>query len=348
VISVGVGVGDRGDSDRIRVEAAFDTMDENEATFIGLVRTNVLDAGSTIQAPEVSNYLLVVRGGMPGAMIPLAAGETRIGRSSENNWPVCDPGVSRHHAVIRSDEERHRLIDLGSTNGTYLNGRRVKPKGWVALKDGDRIQLGSAVVAKFIQPDDLEEHFQREMFERTVRDTLTGLYNRAYFLAEAGRIAERVASRGLGLAYLMLDIDRFKRINDRYGHDVGDAVIREVADVIRQSTRPDDLVARHGGEEFAAALPVASLDAALDRAELIRAGLAARRIVVGEGRGVVRATLSIGLAYDPPGRLRPANIALTAADRALYRAKRDGRDRVASADQSSMLTALELPSTVDR
>ena len=134
---------------------------------------------------------------------------------------------------------------------------------------------------KFVRLDPCEEQFQREMFERTVRDALTGLYNRAYFLNQVGPLAEYNAVRGLGLAVLMLDIDHFKRINDRFGHDAGDLVLREVAGVLRESTRSEDLVARYGGEEFVVALPVAAPDQATERAERIRRALAERRIVAG-------------------------------------------------------------------
>ena len=94
------------------------------------------------------------------------------------------------------------------------------------------------------------------MFERTVRDPLTGLYNRAYFLNQIGVLAERSAAQGIGLAVLMLDIDHFKRDQRPLWPLAGDGVLREVAAVIRESTRAEDLVARYGGEEFVVALPV--------------------------------------------------------------------------------------------
>ena len=126
--------------------------------------------------------------------------------------------------------------------------------------------------------DHHDERFQRDMFERTVRDTLTGLYNRAYFLNQIGVLAERSAVHGIGMAALMIDIDHFKRINDRYGHVAGDEVLREVAAAIRESTRSEDLVARYGGEEFVVALPVSVASLATERAERIRRELAERSI----------------------------------------------------------------------
>ena len=96
----------------------------------------------------------------------------------------------------------------------------------------------------------------------------------------------------------MVDVDHFKRINDRFGHLVGDIVLREISGIIRESTRAEDLVARYGGEEFIVALPVSSPDLATERAERIRTSVAARRIRAGGSE--IRVTVSIGLAFGAP------------------------------------------------
>ena len=271
-------------------------------------------------------YLIVLSGGIPGAMLRLSTGGSRLGRSADNTIQLPDASISRYHAFLGSDDEGQvRLTDLGSTNGTFLNSRRLPENTPVHVQDGDRLQLGANVILKYIRPDPCEEQFQREMFERTVRDPLTGLYNRAFFLAQFGPLADRGALRGLGTAVLMLDIDHFKRINDAHGHEVGDAVLREVAGVLRQATRADDLVARYGGEEFVVALPVAAPDQATERAERVRATLASRRILAG---GIpLKVTASLGLAFTPPGRPRSVSALIATADRGLYQAKNSGRDR---------------------
>jgi two-component system cell cycle response regulator len=272
-------------------------------------------------------YFIMINGGIPGAMLQLSASGTRIGRSVDNALQLPEDSVSRYHAFVGQDEEGQvRLTDLGSTNGTYLNGRRLPPQTPAPVRDGDRVQFGSTIVVKFVRPDPSEERFQREMFERTVRDSLTGLYNRGYFLGEVGPLGDRGALRGLGLAVFMIDVDHFKRINDAHGHPTGDQVLREVANVLRQSMRGDDLIARYGGEEFVAALPVAAPDQAAERAERIRASLAARRLLVG-GKPM-RVTVSIGVAYAPPGRQWSVPAMLATADQGLYQAKGAGRDRV--------------------
>jgi diguanylate cyclase (GGDEF)-like protein len=300
-------------------------MDEKGVTFLSdPVAGAEAEPG---EAPAMPMYLIMVSGGIPGAMLRLAPQGTRVGRAPDNTYQLSDISVSRYHATLAVDAHGAvRLTDLGSTNGTFLNGRRLACHAPVRVKDGDRIQLGSAVVVKLVRLDPCDEQFQREMYERTVRDALTGLYNRAYFLNQVEPLAEFGAMRGLGLAVLMLDIDHFKRINDEHGHDAGDAVLREVAGVLRESTRPEDLVARYGGEEFVLALPVAAPDQATERAERIRANLAARRIT--SPSPPVRVTASLGLSYAAPGRFRSASAMISAADRCLYQAKENGRDRV--------------------
>ena len=189
---------------------------------------------------------------------------------------------------------------------------------------------------KLVHLDPHDERFQRDMFERTVRDTLTGLYHRAYFLNQIGTLAERYASNGIGMAILMLDIDHFKQINDCYGHVAGDDVLREVASVIRESTRAEDLVARYGGEEFVIALPVSLAVLAVQRAERIRLALARRTISAGAQD--IRLTASVGLAFNPPGWSRNERALIISADRALYEAKAQGRNRVIAAPLSPNAT----------
>jgi diguanylate cyclase (GGDEF)-like protein len=272
-------------------------------------------------------YFIMIAGGIPGSMLRLSDQPTRLGRSSDNTFQLYDTTVSRHHASVSIDPFGSVWLgDEGSTNGTFVNGRRIKAHRAQRLEDGDRVQLGTGVVLKLVRLDPCDERFQREMFERTVRDGMTGLYNRAYFLNQVGSLGAQSGARGNGVAILMVDVDHFKQINDRYGHPAGDSILCEVAAVIRESTRPEDLVARYGGEEFIVALPVSAPDLATERAERIRSNVEARRILAGDQE--IRVTVSIGLAFGPPGRPRHEPTLIQAADQALYQAKADGRNRV--------------------
>jgi diguanylate cyclase (GGDEF)-like protein len=298
-------------------------MDDRGATQVYDAILNPLDD----TGDDPARYLIVLCGGIPGAMLPLATGPNWIGRATDNSLQFPEHSISRHHALIRLNTDGQiTLTDLGSTNGTFLNGQRIDPDLPVPLKDGDRVRIGSMVVVKYVRPDPYEERFQKEMFERTVRDALTGLYNRSYFLDQLNPLARSVAENGLGLAVMMLDIDHFKEVNDTLGHATGDAVLREVADVLRQSARSDDLVARFGGEEFILALPVSTPRRGLERAEKIRRSMASRRFRADhEGLAV---TTSIGVAFAHPGRPRTSASLVSTADLYLYRAKESGRNRV--------------------
>jgi diguanylate cyclase (GGDEF)-like protein len=280
-------------------------------------------------------------------MIPVGEGSTAVGRAPDNAIQFAEGTVSRHHARLEGGADGVvRLVDLGSTNGTLVNKKRVARGQAVLLKDGDRIQFGPSHVVKFIRPDACEERFQRELFERGVRDSLTGLYNRAYFLDQVGPLAGRATLRGLGLAIMMLDVDYFKRVNDNHGHVAGDLVLREVAEVLRHSTRPDDLVARYGGEEFMVAVPLSGAALAVERAERIRHQIASRPVWVGDH--ALSITISVGLSYAQPGLIRPLAM-VASADRQLYRAKNAGRNQVMSTldDQASDLEALTCEESVE-
>jgi diguanylate cyclase (GGDEF)-like protein len=167
-------------------------------------------------------------------------------------------------------------------------------------------------------------------------DQLTQLLNRRGF-DEAAALALRAAQHaGLSAVVFMCDIDHFKAINDKFGHDVGDRVLVEIAGVLRQFAREDGtLVARHGGEEFAVLLIGAGEDVAQQYAESIRRACAAQDIAMGETAS--RVTISIGFAvcrgaFDLPTMMR-------SADQALYAAKRRGRDRVVQADAPPLVPA---------
>jgi two-component system cell cycle response regulator len=278
-------------------------------------------------ANRPSAYLIMIRGGIPGTMLRLGTDEATLGRSAENTLPLHDMTVSRRHATVRMDARGLvTLIDNGSTNGTFVNGNRLEVGRPVTVEEGDRIQFGSGVLVKLVRLDSSDEHFQHEMFERTVRDGLTGVYNRTYFLNQIAGLTARHAAQGSGLAILMVDVDHFKRVNDRFGHLVGDVVLREISAIIRESTRTEDLVARYGGEEFIVALPTASPDLAIERADRIRLNVAARRIRTGGGE--IRVTVSIGLSYGWPDWPLNEISLIEAADEALYQAKAEGRNCV--------------------
>jgi diguanylate cyclase (GGDEF)-like protein len=159
-------------------------------------------------------------------------------------------------------------------------------------------------------------------------DGLTELPNRRHFEESLEGEISRAERFGGGLALVLADLDDFKQVNDRYGHQAGDEVLRAFADVLRETVREIDLPARYGGEEFAVLLPQTDPRGAEQLAERLRTSLAARRLTTGP-EGIVAVTASFGVASFPEA---PTSAALfAAADEALYRAKRRGKNCVVSA-----------------
>ncbi len=165
---------------------------------------------------------------------------------------------------------------------------------------------------------------------QSIKDPLTGLYNRRYLEEMLDREIRRAVRAEQALGLLMLDLDHFKKFNDTYGHDAGDTVLRESGTFLAKSIRAEDIVCRFGGEEFVIILPTANLGAACARAERIRSKLR-ELTVLHQGQSLGMVTVSVGVAALPEHGTSPKEL-LEAADAALYRAKREGRDRVAAAE----------------
>ncbi len=163
--------------------------------------------------------------------------------------------------------------------------------------------------------------------EMAITDALTGLFNRRYMESHLGTLIEQAAARGKPLSALVLDIDYFKSINDGHGHDAGDDVLRDFALRIKRSIRGIDLACRYGGEEFVIVMPETDMAVAAMVAERLRRRIAAEAFAIAQGSRQIPVTISIGIA-GLRGKDDTAPALLKRADQALYRAKRDGRNRV--------------------
>lgn len=162
-------------------------------------------------------------------------------------------------------------------------------------------------------------------------DPLSGIANRAGFLENAGRLMERCRRSGAPVSVMMFDLDRFKTVNDRHGHAIGDAVIRKFCEITTSALRPNDVFGRLGGEEFAVVLPGSSIEAAYVRAERIRASFAESCQFV-QGRQV-NATVSGGVSVSLNAG-QTLDVLLEDSDFALYGAKAEGRNRIKRAEQN--------------
>ncbi|SIP97947.1 response regulator receiver modulated diguanylate cyclase [Rhizobium sp. RU20A] len=170
----------------------------------------------------------------------------------------------------------------------------------------------------------------QETIELAVTDALTGLHNRRYLDSHLKLLLDRATARGRQLSLCITDIDRFKAVNDTYGHDVGDAVLREFARRIRSTVRGADLACRYGGEEFVVVMPDTLHETAESVAERLRILVESIPFPIPGGDGPISITASLGIATLIPGQ-DTAETLIRRADRALYQAKNSGRNRVVAA-----------------
>jgi len=281
---------------------------------------------------KVHPGLVVIQGREIGREYRLRRSELVLGRNEGAHLQIPDEGVSRRHALIKlawdSDRrvQRIRIRDLGSTNGTLVNGERVASAD---LREGDKIRLGDTVL-KFVLQDDLDARFHQEVHNRIAYDQLTGLLTKEFLYVAMETELKRCGKYGLPMAVLMMDLDRFKQVNDGYGHLMGSHVLSEMGGLIREGLRSTDVSARYGGEEFLAYLSEIDLAGGARAAHRVRSAVEAHPFTRTDenGRSVtVRVTVSLGVSVFPTHGATLESL-VAAADAALYRAKESGRNRV--------------------
>jgi two-component system cell cycle response regulator len=213
------------------------------------------------------------------------------------------------------DQRLSRAIDIGVTD--YLM-TPVEPNELIARV---RTQIRRR---RYMEA--LRQNYERNM-ALALTDSLTGLYNRRYMEAHLSNLAHRTLHSDRKLALLMIDIDRFKAVNDSYGHPAGDKVLRAVAERLQHNVRPFDTVARWGGEEFMVVMPESDVKIGSMVAERLRAKVAQSAVEMDGMPGAIPVTISVGVAVTSLDGFDPAAL-IKRADDALYQAKEGGRNRI--------------------
>ena len=239
-------------------------------------------------------YLVVLAGVSAGEMFKLQKDKTVVGRGPNVGVRLNDEGVSREHCAF--------------------------------VRDGDKIMVGSSTILKFTYHDYLDEVFQRQMYESALRDGLTKVFNKKYFTDYLEKEFAFASRHGGPLALIFLDIDFFKKINDTHGHPAGDFVLAELSQMMGGLLRTEDVLARFGGEEFTILCRGSDLSGARIVAERVRKAVEERKFTFG-GKDIP-VTVSLGVVAIPESGVGDHNAFLAAADKALYEAKRSGRNRV--------------------
>jgi diguanylate cyclase (GGDEF)-like protein len=267
-------------------------------------------------------YLIVIAGRDLGQYFLLEKGRTIVGRDDDANISIHDRNISRKHACFEATTSGVRVIDLDSTNGTYLNNVKVKEAD---LEDGDLIAIGKCVF-KFVYQKGVEQAYQDEIFKSATSDPLTEIPNRRYFFRTLGSEILRSRRYQKPLSLLEIDIDHFKEVNDKYGHSFGDFILKSLAGILQGVTRKKiDLVGRYGGEEFVLMLPETNKANAYKLAEKLRKLV--EEYVFDDKKNQAKLTISIGVGtFDP--ECSSAEELFNRADKALYEAKQAGRNCV--------------------
>ncbi len=261
-------------------------------------------------------------------MIRLNSHRTLIGRDLSCDITLEDSASSRSHAVITSDNDGYFLSDLGSTNGTFVDDRRVTED--VQLLGGELIRLGGTIL-KFMSAIDQEAQYHAVVHELMTRDALTNAFNRAYLTPSLDKILVSSFRLRVDVSIIMMDIDFFKKINDAHGHLVGDEVLRTFCERVRCHLRQNDLLARWGGEEFLVVARQTRLAEARRVAERIRLAVASEPFPT--QAGLLDVTCSLGVAWSNGSSRVSVDQIVGLADHWLYVAKESGRNNVQAPDE---------------
>jgi diguanylate cyclase (GGDEF)-like protein len=277
-----------------------------------------------VSRTSTNAYLVYIYPAGPGLGSCFALGDKPrdVGRGPDCDICIDDSSVSRRHVRILPEADGYSVVDLQSTNGTYVNDRPVSVH---KLQNGDYLRVGNRIY-RFLAGGNVETEYYEEIYRLTIIDPLTETYNRRYLLEFLERELARSARYHRPLALVLFDIDLFKKINDDLGHLAGDHTLRELSTCVRSAVRKEELFARYGGEEFAVGLVETDAEGAGVEAERLRAVVEQHPFAY-EGKSY-QVTISLGVAVTSgTERLTPTEL-IRQADSKLRQAKRGGRNRI--------------------
>lgn len=280
-------------------------------------------ASAEKEAEQKSAALLVVGGELNGQIFDLNNDVTICGRSPDSEITLDFNGISRQHFKLTATPDGFSLEDAGSKNGTFLNNKKIE--GATIIKKGDIIKLGS-IALKYLPKGDPERLTYDKLNHEANTDKHTGCFNKTYFNEKIELEVKKCMVTGNPLSLIVFDLDHFKKLNDNYGHDAGDYVLKEAAGLIRKTgVRENDIFARYGGEEFVILLPKTNLKQSFEIAERLRKLLETHKFIY-EGQ-TLPVTASIGVADYRQG-VKTGTDLFKRADEAVYKAKEGGRNQV--------------------
>jgi diguanylate cyclase (GGDEF)-like protein len=246
-----------------------------------------------------------------------------VGRRADkvNVW-VDDASVSREHCRISFVGTKASVTDLGSLNHTYVNDQVVLQSA--ELSHGDMLRVGN-IRLRFFSHGSADQLLFDKIYKMAVLDRMLDIFRRDYVVEKLEEEFRLARASGSGLCLLVIDLDRFKSINDTYGHDAGDLVLKDVCAAIKKLVRPVDTFGRFGGEEFVIILPRCSLDQGYTFGELVRQTV--EKLRINYAGSAIPVTVSIGCA-ELTDDIAESQDLIKLADVMVYRSKSAGRNRV--------------------
>jgi len=283
-----------------------------------LIRIDDLD--EKLRQTEKVPALLVIDGNDTGRIFKLTSSAMSLGRGTAVSIRLNDKAISRKHCLVETTPNHVTVIDLQSSNGTLVNGEKIKKK---RLENGDKIRIGNSTL-KFEMADADESEFHEKLYHLITFDELTSLYNRKYLITRLEFIFKS-KKQTVPVTILFLDLDHFKLINDNYDHLTGSEVLSEFGRVLLSNLRSADIACRYGGEEFIIILQDTIALQAIYVAEKLRKLVEGHRFLSRDGH-VIQVTVSIGIAEKTPSISTYEDL-IARADSAMYKAKENGRNR---------------------
>jgi len=271
--------------------------------------------------------LIVMRGNDIGKQFKIKRQNLVIGRIPSAGIMLKDKQISRSHAEIRplfvprEQETVYKIVDLNSTNHLYVNGHKVREH---VLRHDDKIRIGDTIL-KFSIQDEIEAKYHSAIQKKIEYDDLTSLLTYESFTSAMSWEIDNAREHRNKFCVIMMDLDDFKKVNDNHGHLMGSYVLSEIGHLIKNSLRQFDISARYGGEEFIAYLPETGREESETAAERLRAAIE-KNIFSYQGDSL-HITISMGISEFPENG-RKLNALIAAADKALYKAKKDGKNRI--------------------
>jgi len=299
-----------------------------ESQFIDLSKTATVDDRALVLTEDRHPYLVIYIGNASGSRHKLNNGFMTVGRSPEADICIKDDRISRIHCVIERAGHTITIEDKGSTNGTYVDARKISR---ARLLPGVPVQLGHSIM-KIEYKTEAEIRSEKRLLQRASLDALTGIFNRHHFTKLASMEMAYASRHKLPIGVVLMDIDNFKHVNDIYGHQSGDLVLAQLANTVIKNKRTEDLFGRYGGDEFII-LPRGEIskDSMQVHCERIRKAIEGFEFCFEDK--CVRITISLGFHLTKAASSDTETMLsdlIRKADQALYFAKEKGRNRTES------------------